>query len=305
MDRYLLRMDYLGVPGASIMTARGCPIACTFCSASAMFGSCYRTRSAVAVVDEIEALLRDQGIPGIKIFDSTFTLQRKHVHEFLDEVERRGLHFPWECEIRVGSVDRPLLERMVKHGCYYVDVGIESGSQRVLDECVEKRIRLDAAIELLGWARELGLLTKVFFTVGHPGETFREARQTPRFYWKHRRAIRLAAFQAGIKIYPGTPVEEFARKRSLFPPGFRWSAPYLNEVNRRLLRPVDNVPLLLQPGLNVSELRRVRLEFVAMRVSSARFVSEKLRAIFRQRSLGAYVGILSRGLGRRSENRAA
>jgi anaerobic magnesium-protoporphyrin IX monomethyl ester cyclase len=112
MDRYGMELEYLGLPATSIVTARGCPVACSFCSASKMHGRSYATRSPAKVVDEIEVLIESYGIEGIKIFDSTFTLNKKHVRGFCDELERRGLVMPWECEVRIGTVDKPLLEHM-------------------------------------------------------------------------------------------------------------------------------------------------------------------------------------------------
>ena len=305
LDRYRMQMDYLGIPGTSVMTARGCPIGCTFCSASAMFGKTYRSRSPKLVVDEIEGLVSEHGVRGIKIFDSTFTLNRKHALGFCNELVRRGLKIPWECEIRVGSVDKRLLAIMRDAGCYYVDVGIESGSQRVLDECVRKAISLDDAELLLRWSQELGLLTKVFFTVGHPGETVEEAQMTNRFIWKNRRTIRLAAYHAGLRIYPGTYMERYAQENDLLPAGFRWSAPYQNLANRRLLRSVDNVPILLQPGLQLEDLRRLRILFIACRLVSPRYLLEKARSILGQNSLFAYVMIIAHGLRIRGRKRWA
>lgn len=296
IDRYEMKMDYLGVPGASIMTARGCPIGCTFCSASAMFGRCYRKRSIPAVVEEIEELMANHEVRGIKIFDSTFTLNRRHVERFCRELERRKLKIPWECEVRADTVDKVLLAEMQAAGCYYVDLGAESGSQRVLDTCIRKRITTKQVEQVLQWTTELGLLTKVFFTLGHPGETFEEAKKTNRFIRRNRRRIRLAAYQAGIKVYPGTYVEEFAREHRLLPPGFRWSAPYENVLNRKLFRPVDNIPLLLQPKLGLRELRHLRLRFIIGRLLSPRFLIEKSRSVFRKGSLGAYVRIIGRGV---------
>ncbi|MCK4413596.1 MAG: cobalamin-dependent protein [Candidatus Eisenbacteria sp.] len=295
MARYHMMMDYMGIPGASVITARGCPIGCTFCSAAAMFGKSYRTRNPSLVVDEIEGLLSDYGIQGIKIFDSTFTLQRSHAEGFCAELLDRRIQIPWECEIRVGSVDKRLLATMQQAGCYYVDVGVESGSQRVLDHCIRKRTSVSDAEQLLRWTRELGLLTKVFFTIGHPGETWPEACETNRFIRRNRRSIRLAAYQAGIKIYPGTAVETFARERNLMPAGFHWSKPYTNTLNRSLFRPVDSIPLLIQPGMGLRELRRLRLGFIALRVSSPRFVWEKLKAIVQSRAIPDYLRILLRG----------
>jgi len=273
MARYGMEMEYLrGVAGASLMTARGCPIGCTFCSASAMFGSSYRARSPRAVVDEVEDLVANYGARGVKIFDSTFTLRRRHVEGFCAELKRRGIDVPWECEIRVGDVDKELLGKMREAGCYYVDVGVESGSQRVLDYCVRKKITLEAAENVLRWSKELGLLTK----------------------------IRISAYHAGVKIYPGTYVEKYARENDLLPAGFRWSAPYVNEGQRKLFRAPDNIPILLQPGLGLDELRRLRVGFILMRLSSPRFVFEKVKAVLKGGVVGKYFKIIARGaLGRR------
>ncbi len=304
MERYEMVMEHLGVPGSSIMTARGCPIACSFCSASAMFGSTYRARSAGAVLDEIEELLA-RGAQGIKIFDSTFTLSRSHTERLCAEIRRRGLKFPWECEIRVGSVDKKLLALMQTAGCYYVDLGIESGSQRVLDECIGKRIRIADAEDLLRWTSELGLQTKVFFTVGHPGETIEEARSTNRFIWRNRRKIRLAAFQTGIRIYPGTRVGEYAAEHKLMPDGFRWSAPYANTGNRRLFRAVDNIPLLVQPWMGIEDLRKLRVRFILIRLSSPRYVWDKVSTILRRRTLRDYLDIVAGGISARLRQKPA
>jgi anaerobic magnesium-protoporphyrin IX monomethyl ester cyclase len=299
--RYGMKMEYLDdVPGASVITARGCPIGCTFCSASAMFGPSYRARSPAAVVAEVEDLISNHGARGIKIFDSTFTLSRRHVEGFCDELARRGIRVPWECEVRVDNVDKELLARMQKAGCYYVDVGVESGSQRVLDECVRKRITLEGAEETLRWCDELGLLTKVFFTLGHPGETYEEAKETNRFIRRNRKYVRLFGYHAGVKVYPGTYVERYAWEHGLMPPAFRWSAPYVNEGQRRLFRAPDNIPILLQPGLGLDELRRLRINFISMRLSSPRFVWEKVKAAAKAGAVGRYAAVVARGLrGRR------
>ncbi len=294
LDRYAMQMDYLSRPGASVVSARGCPILCTFCSAAAMFGRTYRTRTPALVVDEIEGLLA-QGAEGIKIFDSTFTLSRRHVEEFCDEIKRRDLRFPWECEIRVGSVDKVLLAKMQVAGCYYIDVGIESGSQRVLDECVGKRISLGDARRTLEWARELGLLAKVFYTVGHPGETFAEGLRTLAFMARTRRSTRLQACRIGVKVYPGTQVADYAERKKLMPPGFRWSAPYDNEDNRALLSELDTVPVLIQPQLGLRELRRLRVLFLLMRSFSARYLFAKVGALLRGEGLPENARALLRG----------
>ena len=295
MGSYGMELEYLGLPATSIVTARGCPVACSFCSASKMYGRSYATRSPAKVVNEVEGLVENYGIEGIKIFDSTFTLNKKHVLGFCDELERRGLAMPWECEVRVGTVDRPLLERMRKTGCYYIDLGVESGDQSVL-AAMGKGITLDDADELLRWADDLGVRTKVFFTVGHIGETYDAGKGTLRFIKKNRKRITLVGYGPAIRIYPGTRVEEYARENDLLPPGFRWSAPYENRDNLKLFRPADNVPILLQPQMGVRELRRLRIRYILSRVFSPGFLIFKLKLLLRYRELGRFLSLGLKGL---------
>lgn len=295
MERYGMELEYLGLPATSIVTARGCPVACSFCSASKMYGRSYATRSPAKVADEVEGLVGDYGIEGLKIFDSTFTLNKKHVLGFCDELERRGLTMPWECEVRVGTVDKPLLERMKEAGCYYIDLGVESGDQSVL-AAMGKGITLDDADELLRWTEDLGIRTKVFFTVGHIGETYDAGKSTLKFIKKNRKRITLVGYGPAIKIYPGTRVEEYARENDLLPPGFRWSAPYENRDNIKLFRPADNVPILLQPQMGVRELRRLRVRYILSQVLSLGFLIFKLKLLLRYRELGRFLKLGLKGL---------
>lgn len=295
MGSYGMELEYLGLPATSIVTARGCPVACSFCSASKMYGRSYATRSPAKVVDEVEGLVAKYDIEGLKIFDSTFTLNKKHVRRFCNELERRSLTMTWECEVRIGTVDRPLLERMRETGCYYIDMGVESGDQSVL-AAMGKGITLDDADDLLRWAEDLGVRTKVFFTVGHIGETYDAGKSTLKFIKKNRKRITLVGYGPAIRIYPGTRVEEYAKKNDLLPPGFRWSAPYENRDNLKLFRPADNVPILLQPQMGVRELRRLRIRYILSQVLSLGFLIFKLKLLLRYRELGRFLSLGLKGL---------
>jgi radical SAM superfamily enzyme YgiQ (UPF0313 family) len=295
IDKYHMTLEYLGLPALHIMTARGCPFRCSFCSASQMYGHCYAMRSATRVVDEIESLVARYGIRGVKIFDSTFTINHRHVHAFCEELERRDLVMPWECEVRVGSVDRPLLERMQKAGCYYVDIGIESADQEVLDT-MRKQIRPSRAEELLRWCHELGLRTKVFFTIGHIGETYATGLKTIRFIRRNRKHITLIGYGPAIRIYPGTEVEQYALEHHLLPAGFRWSAPYVNTDNLRIYLAANNVPVLLQPNMGIDELRRLRHRYILSRVTSPSFLVSKLKRLVRYGELAKYIRLGFKGV---------
>jgi hypothetical protein len=177
-----------------------------------------------------------------------------------------------------------------------VDLGVESGSQRVLDECVRKRLAVARAEDVVKWASRLGILIKAFFTLGHPGETYAEAKATNKLVRRSARYVRIFGYHAGVKVYPGTYVERFARERGFLPPGFRWSAPYVNDDMRKLFKPADNVPVLLQPALGIKELRRLRIGFILGRLASPRFVAEKVAAALRRKALRTYAKVIGRGL---------
>jgi len=296
MARYRLIMDILGVPGTIIMTSRGCPIACAFCSESHFFGKHFFTRSARHIVDEVEEVVTKYGVRGLQIFDSTFSLRRRHVENFCDELSRRGIKIPWACQVRVNTVDKPLLARMQEAGCYIVAFGVESGSQEVLDH-ISKGIKLEQAEAVMKWCKELGLYTRVSFSLGHAGETPAQARATNRFIRRHRRYMTFIGYNPGVRIYPGTAVEAYARAHNLLPPGFDWAAPYENLENPKLFKLKDNVPLLLQPQLGVAALRRLRLGFILGWLLSPGYVWTKARRAVRAGEVGRLWRSFLRGLG--------
>jgi radical SAM superfamily enzyme YgiQ (UPF0313 family) len=256
MDRYMLKLDALNLPAHVIVTSRGCPFKCSFCSARLLWNGHYSMRSAVNVTDELVHLVNKYSIEGYKIFDSTFTVNRNHVFSFCHEIKKKGLdHLPWECEVRADTVDKELLRTMKEAGCYYIDVGLESASPRVL-RTISKGISVRQIENIIEWTNELDLLVKLFVTWGHPTETYKEALETYRFVEKYKNDVYRMAAHVGIMIYPGTGVEVFARQNGYLPADFSWSKPYYDPSNENL--GIDSsVPLLMQPQLKYKQLARI------------------------------------------------
>ncbi len=265
MKRYALRMPFNNRKGISLITSRGCQARCSFCSASHMFNHLVTTRSAPLAVDEISRIFTTYGYEAVKIFDSTFTIDRDHALGFCREIMERGLKFPWECEIRVGSVDVELLERMRDAGCYYVDVGIESGSQKVLD-LMRKGITVEQAHDTLELCHKVGLKTKAFFSYGHIGETMKDVDATFAFIEQHSAMIDMVASGAGVRIYPGTYLDTYARKNDLLPADFEWSLPYKDERLDSIFQ-APSVPVLIQTQLGFAELEKIALRIYGNRYS--------------------------------------
>jgi anaerobic magnesium-protoporphyrin IX monomethyl ester cyclase len=260
IQHYNLFLDILHVPAASVISSRGCPVNCSFCSASAMFGTQLTFRSAKNVIDEIEQLLKERQYQGIKFFDSTLTLKKNHIEALCAEIQSRGLKFPWECEIRVNGMSFDLMRTMRNAGCYYVDFGVESASPSVLKE-MHKGITLEQVENVFRWTKDLDMFTKVFFTFGHIGETVEDARTTVQFMEKNAKYITVAATGIGVRIYPGTEVESAGKEKGLLRKDFSWSLPFIDQ-NIESLGNDPLVPILIQPQFGWSEFRKIEFRLV-------------------------------------------
>lgn len=162
----------------TVLSTRGCPFRCEFCS-NVVFGDSYRERSPRNVVDEIEAVLA-LGYDRISFADDVFTLNRRRVLEICEEIGRRGLRFPWECLGRVDTFDLETARAMKAAGCFRVFFGIESGNDRIL-RLMDKRITTAQAAGAVLAAHQAGLEVGAFFIVCYPGETDDTVLETLRF----------------------------------------------------------------------------------------------------------------------------
>jgi magnesium-protoporphyrin IX monomethyl ester (oxidative) cyclase len=262
MEKYDIKMSFSDLPATTIMTARGCPYNCSFCSASTMFGKTYTRRSAKKIVEEIRYYIKRYKIKGVRFFDSTLTLNSEHIVSLVNELKAENLNFSWSCEIRVNTVDRPLLEAMREAGCYYVDFGVESLSENVLQK-IGKQITLQQVVGMLKWCRELDIKTTVFFSFGHIGETWDDTQKTLSFIDKYFDYMTNSSEIFGIRVYPGTRVEKYARENGLLPDNFSWSAPFKNIEEGPVT--TDNVPILLQPRYGIKELQKCYAEVEKIR----------------------------------------
>jgi anaerobic magnesium-protoporphyrin IX monomethyl ester cyclase len=169
--------------GTSVMATRGCPFGCTFCqpTLSAIFGRRIRKRSPEGICDELEDLKARYGLEAFMFEDSTFILEKEWVHAICDEIDRRRLGLRWCCNVRADLLDGDLLLHMKRAGLAKFNMGVESASQRVLDEIYEKGITVEGVLRAVDLARELGISVQGYFMLGAPGETLEEMERTIRF----------------------------------------------------------------------------------------------------------------------------
>ncbi len=162
----------------TIITTRGCPFSCEFCS-NAVFDISYRERSPENVVDEVEQAL-SFGYDRIHFADDVFTLRRERVLRVCEEIRRRGLNFKWECLGRVDSIDKDTAAAMKSAGCDRIFFGIESGSDSIL-KLMKKKITVESARRAVDAAHAAGLKTGAFFILCYPGETDKTVLDTLSF----------------------------------------------------------------------------------------------------------------------------
>jgi len=183
-----------------LMTSRGCPWACTFCGAETTWGRGFRGQSVSYVLDAMASVLSRLPVKMIQIKDDTFTTNKKRVLELCHGIRERKLGFFWSCDTRVDLLTESLLREMRLAGCERLSLGVESGSQSILDK-IDKKITVDEIIESTELAKKFGIRVRYFMMLGNRGETAETFRETLAFL---ERAKPHQYIFSCLSIYPGT-----------------------------------------------------------------------------------------------------
>jgi radical SAM superfamily enzyme YgiQ (UPF0313 family) len=163
-------------PAVVMLTSRGCPYRCTFCPNN---DRVYRTRRAEQVVDEMFQC-KDLGYRSVDFYDANFSQSKSHVESLCREMIERRVNMPWMCQCRVDSIDKELVQLLASAGCERMQIGVESGNQRILDR-IKKRITIEQCRQAFDLAKQAGISTVGNFIIGFPGETLEEAKRTISF----------------------------------------------------------------------------------------------------------------------------
>ncbi len=188
MDQYFLNwysMDRVDptLKGTTIMATRGCPYRCTFCqpTLSEIFGKKLRKRSPDSILKELVHLVDKYSINAFMFEDSTFIVDHKWVTEICRRMIEKGLDLKWCCNVRADLLTEELVDTMVAAGLSKVNMGVESASQRVLDDIYRKDITVEGVKRALRMCRSRGLFVQGYFMLGAPGETVDEMKKTIAF----------------------------------------------------------------------------------------------------------------------------
>ncbi len=207
MDKYVAD----GTPFGTVMTSRGCPFNCVFCSSSLQFGKRWRGHSVERVIEELSILRYEYGRREIEFLDDTFTLNKVRAVEIAEAIEREGLDIHWTASSRVNTFNEKVAKAMKAGGCHTVYFGVESGTQRILD-FIGKGITPQQAIDAVKTAKKAGLRALGSFIIGFPDETREEVDTTIAFAKKV--GVDFAQFTIATP-YPGTRLWTYAVQRNL------------------------------------------------------------------------------------------
>ncbi len=202
---------------ASMITSRGCPYDCTFCSIHSITGYRWRMRSAENVLSEIKLLVEEFGVEHIEFEDDNLTLEKSRMHDIVRGIIRLnndGANLSWSAPngVRVDTLDEKLLEQIKASNCIFLNLAVESGDADMLKR-MNKRLNLDKVLEIARICKRLGIKTNAFFMIGYPGETEESFKKTLNFV-KKLKDIGVDEFYATItRAYPGTKLFDECKEK--------------------------------------------------------------------------------------------
>lgn len=218
-------------PSAPIITSRGCPFLCTYCSGHTVTGRKWRPRSPENVVDEIKVLYNNYNVKEISIFDDNFTFDKERVKKICNLLIKENMDLIWNLPngVMLTTLDEDLLKLMKKAGCYEVCIGIESCSNKILKDMKREFLNLNIIKEKAPLISKTGIIATGFFILGYPTETIEDIKETI----KMSRNLgldraRYLLFQA----LPGSEIfQELVKKKIISEDSIEWDKIYYSRAN--------------------------------------------------------------------------
>ncbi len=177
MNRYLdtWRTRH-GAGSVSVITARGCPYHCAWCSHS-VYGKSHRRRSPGNVVEEIAWIAKQYNPEMLWLADDVFTIHPGWLYAYASEMHRRGLRIPFECITRADRLSPSIAATLAALGCFRVWIGSESGSQRILDR-MQRGVTIAQVRSAVSLLKQHGIQTGMFLMWGYDGEQIEDIEAT-------------------------------------------------------------------------------------------------------------------------------
>lgn len=189
-------------PIAGILTSRGCPYGCTFCSSPKFYERKIRFRTPQNIIQEIKYLIGHFGVKEIHFEDDNLTLKKERIEQICNLLIENEINVSWATPngIRADKINEELIRLMAKSGCYYLAYGVESANPKILQN-IKKDVTLDTIEKAIEIANSVGVFSVGYFIFGLPGETKETMKETIRFAKKSK----LSRAQFGmLDVLPGS-----------------------------------------------------------------------------------------------------
>jgi len=240
-----------------IVTTRGCPFRCTFCSIHLHMGRKWRTHSVGYVLDHVRHVVTRLGCRTVYFMDDNMGLDPRRFEAMLDgllALKAEGLGIAWRTPtgMRVDRLTREILRKARQAGCEAIVLAVESGCQRVLDECMHKQLDLAKVEQVAAWCREVGIKARAGFMVGMPGETLAEMEETVRFAWRLLRRCGIRGHLSTATPFYGTELHALCEAKGYL------ASPMTPD---NCARGVQGRSMIRTPEFTPADLVRVRERF--------------------------------------------
>jgi radical SAM superfamily enzyme YgiQ (UPF0313 family) len=173
-SNYNAKKDKLGF---HIMTSRGCPFYCTFCASHRIHGRSMRYHSVDRIDNDFARLVSNYGADTVIFQDDHLMASKERVYKILEIVKKHGLESIYQNGLTLFSLDRPMLEAFRDAGVRHLVLPMESGSERVLRECMKKPLKMEISERVARDCRDLGIYTNTNILIGMPGETIADLEE--------------------------------------------------------------------------------------------------------------------------------
>jgi anaerobic magnesium-protoporphyrin IX monomethyl ester cyclase len=206
-----LASPYDDFSGDAIISARGCPGRCTFCTSPALWGHEVRFHSPAYLLDMVEVLIRKHGRRTLAVKDDTFTFDRGRVLQICEGIQKRDLHFLWSCDTRADALDEEVLKALRTAGCQRISLGVESTAPEILRN-INKRTTPEKVLEVTGLAKRFGFQVRYYMIAGYRGETTATLNASIDFVMKAKTNQFIFSF---LMLFPGTMEFALAEKKGM------------------------------------------------------------------------------------------
>lgn len=201
-------------PWTTMITSRGCPYNCVFCTVHTVMGRKWRGRSPENVLEELEQVVNTYNVKQIDFHDDNLTLDKKRMETICDLIVERGIDIEWYAPngVRADTLDENLLRKMKKSGCKKIRIAPESGVQRVVNQVIKKNLDLKEVEKAVALSKKVGIRVGCFFVIGLIGETKEDIKESIKYAYKLRKlGAEVFHFSIATPLY-GTELYEQAKR---------------------------------------------------------------------------------------------